>query len=177
MKIGLTVWENKISPVFDSSSKLMIVDLNESNMSNIKYEAFDSTQLSLFISQLNLLGVYSLICGAISEFPWKILTNSNIKVFPFLAGDAMDLVNAIAKGDAIIPKFLMPGCQIQHCVGRKNWWQNHFKNSACCVKTKSKFQNDKNRRQGGKTSSNGCQGFSGNKAQKRVRKLSKKNIG
>jgi len=150
MKIGLTVWEDKISPVFDSSSRLMIVDLNEGNTGNIKYEAFDSSQLSLFIGQLNLLDVYSLICGAISEFPWKILTNSDIKVFPFIAGDAMDLVDAIAKGDAIIPKFLMPGCQIQHCVGKKNWWQNHFKNSACCVKTKSKFRNSKNSKPPGK---------------------------
>ena len=139
MKIGLTVWENKISPVFDSSSRLMIVDLNKTNAERIKYEMFDSAQLSLFISQLNLLEVRSLICGAILEFPWKILTNSNIKVFPFITGDAMDLVNAIAKGDEIIPKFLMPGCQVQHCVGKKNWWQNHFKTSGCYAKKSSKF--------------------------------------
>ena len=41
MKIALTVWDQKISPVFDSSQKLLIADIGEDQIDNRRYEYFN----------------------------------------------------------------------------------------------------------------------------------------
>lgn len=115
MKIALTVWEEKISPVFDSSSTLMIVEIDSNQILNKHIEFFDPGQPFLLAKQLKKMGISLLICGAISEFPCKILEMDKLVIVPFIAGETEEILSVMEKGLSIVPRFLMPGCRQNLC--------------------------------------------------------------
>jgi len=115
MKIALTVWEEKISPVFDSSSTLMIVEIDSNQILNRHLEFFDPGHPLLLAEQLKKMGISLLICGAISEFPCKILEMGQLVIVPFIAGEIEEILSVMEEGLSIVPKFLMPGCRRNTC--------------------------------------------------------------
>jgi predicted Fe-Mo cluster-binding NifX family protein len=118
MKTALTVWENRISPVFDSGHMLLIAEIENSEIINKQYEPFNPDTPSRFLNKLLDLDVKVLICGAISEVPATIIEAGGIKLFPFIAGYADEVLESYAKGKQNLPAFLMPGCS-QPGRGRK----------------------------------------------------------
>ncbi|MBW1894776.1 MAG: NifB/NifX family molybdenum-iron cluster-binding protein [Deltaproteobacteria bacterium] len=118
MKTALTVWEDRISPVFDSAHMLLIAEIENSEIINKQYETFNPDTPSQLLNKLLGLEVHALICGAISEEPAIIIEAGGIKLFPFIAGYADEVLESYAKGKQNLPAFLMPGCS-QQGSGRK----------------------------------------------------------
>ena len=110
MKVGLTVWENRISPVFDAANILLIAEIRDKKVISKRLEPFDAELPSRMANRLNELNITVLICGAISEVPANIIEASKIKLVPFISGKADDVLECYAQGIQIIPSFLMPGC-------------------------------------------------------------------
>jgi predicted Fe-Mo cluster-binding NifX family protein len=110
MKLALTVWEDRISPVFDAARKLLVAEVENRVIAGKYYERFDSTLSPRLNERLNELDVSVLICGAISEQPAQMIEASGIKIIPFIAGNADDVLAAYVKGTLVKPSFLMPGC-------------------------------------------------------------------
>jgi len=110
MKMALTVWENRISPVFDAARMLLVVEIENTKIISRRYEPFYPelpTRLAVKLADMN---VSVLICGAISEMPANILEASGIKLIPFITGDAHEVIDAYVKDIPCMPAFLMPGC-------------------------------------------------------------------
>jgi len=110
MKMALTVWGNRISPVFDAAHKLLVVEIENTEIINKRYEPFYPelpTRLAVRLAEMN---VEVLICGAISEMPANILEANGIKLIPFITGDAHEVIDAYVKDVPFMPVFLMPGC-------------------------------------------------------------------
>ena len=110
MKMALTVWENRISPVFDAAQMLLVVEIENTKIINKHYEPFYPelpTRLAVRLAEMN---VAVLICGAISEMPANILEANGIKLIPFITGDAREVIDAYVKDVPSMPAFLMPGC-------------------------------------------------------------------
>ena len=110
MKMALTVWGNRISPVFDAAHRLLVVEIENTRIINRHYEPFYPelpTHLAVRLVEMN---VAVLICGAISEMPANILEANGIKLIPFITGDAGDVIDAYLKNIPFMPAFLMPGC-------------------------------------------------------------------
>ena len=64
MKIAMPVWENKISPVLDTASRLLVLEMKEGGAIS-RYEIFlDERDLSKRCLRIMGLGVDTLICGA-----------------------------------------------------------------------------------------------------------------
>ncbi len=110
MKIAMTVWEGKISPVFDSAQSLLIAEIENGEVKNKRYEHFNSDIIFRLEDVLKNLGVDVLICGAISEVPSKIIEDSGINIIPFIGGNVEEIFDSYINGIRIIPEFLMPGC-------------------------------------------------------------------
>ncbi len=110
MKTALTVWENRISPVFDSAHMLLMVEIENNKILNKRHEPFDPTLPLRLIERLIELDIAVLICGAISETPANMIEARAIKLIPFISGNADDVLKHYAQGHPIIPAFLMPGC-------------------------------------------------------------------
>ncbi len=118
MKVALTVWEDRISPVFDSARTLLVVEIKDQEIVNrfvekLNYSIFSN--LAQMVSCLNLLKIDVLICGAISQIPANMIEASGIELIPFISGNTEEIIATYSKDKSIIPMFLMPGCGLRHC--------------------------------------------------------------
>jgi len=110
MKVAVTVWNARISPVFDVSQELMVVEVSDRKIGRVHYEPMDPESGSRTAERLARMGVTVLICGAISQRPASILEAAGIQLIPFVTGKADTVIAVFAEGRPIVPEFLMPGC-------------------------------------------------------------------
>lgn len=110
MKVAVTVWDTRISPVFDASRRLLIADIDNGRIKQRTTVVFDPAMPSHLSRILMDLGVSVLICGAVSQFPASMLAAADITLIPFIAGEVDRVLEAFAKGTSLVPAFAMPGC-------------------------------------------------------------------
>lgn len=110
MKVALTVWDDRISPVFDSAHRLLIADIRNETIKKISYKSFDPKLEARLTEKLSILGIEVLICGAISESHSTLIEANAIHLIPFIGGNVNKILESYAKGNSLAPAFLMPGC-------------------------------------------------------------------
>lgn len=110
MKIAITTWGNRVSPVFDAAKTLLIADIYNQSIHSKKYESFQPDDIIALAALLNREKVTALVCGAISEPYATRLIENRIRIFAFVTGNAMDVLNCLAMHNIIKPAFMMPGC-------------------------------------------------------------------
>jgi predicted Fe-Mo cluster-binding NifX family protein len=115
MKAALTVWDGRVSPVFDVSREAVILVIEKGILGARSTENIEAPTTALKIDRLIELGVGTLICGAISEPLHAELTSRGVKVFGFVAGEIDEVVKALIAGTLPAPALSMPGC-----CGRQN---------------------------------------------------------
>ena len=109
MKAALTIWENRISPVFDSARMLLVVDIKnrvviEKHLESFPYESPFSRAANLAGLDINIL-----ICGAISNLFANPIEIYNIQIISFVAGAVDEVLDAYLTDTLSNPKFRMPG--------------------------------------------------------------------
>jgi len=119
MKVAITIWENRISPVFDSSQMLLIAEIENAKIIDKKLVTFNPEMPSYLIESLNRMDIGVLICGAVSEMPANLIEAGGIKLIPFVAGYTDDVLISYAKDATIRSTFLMPGCGRNHPIKRQ----------------------------------------------------------
>ncbi len=110
MKVALTAWEDKISPVFDSARALLIAEIENKKIISRRCELFKPEMTHCLADSLGKLEIDVLICGAISETPAKIIEACGINLIPFIGGNLEEVLLLYAKENRIKSIFLMPGC-------------------------------------------------------------------
>lgn len=108
--IAVTVWGQRVSPVFDSARTLLIVEIDGGAMSNISSLAFDPDRPLELLQMLRAQQVMVVICGAVSEEPAAMLEAAGVEVIPFIAGDVNRVLECYCQGQPFGPEFRMPGC-------------------------------------------------------------------
>ena len=114
MKIAITVWGNRVSPVFDAARTLLVASIDNKTVKDHTYAAFKPDALEDLILYLNRMGISTLICGAISTQPADILVENNIKLVSFVSGNALDILSSFARRQTIDQTHMMPGCTASH---------------------------------------------------------------
>ena len=115
MKAALTVWDGRVSPVFDVSREAVILTIANGAVGGRSTENIEAPTAALKIERLLVLGVETLICGAISEPLHRELTLRGVTVFGFVAGEIDEVVQALIADTLPAPALSMPGC-----CGRQN---------------------------------------------------------
>ncbi len=109
MKIGIPIWENKISPVLDTASRLLVVE-TDGQMENSRFETYmDVQDLSHKCFRIQGTGVDILICGAVSKRFLEKLVALGVQIISGISGNPEDVLNAYLEGNIDDAKFLMPG--------------------------------------------------------------------
>ena len=111
MKIAVTVWDERISPVFDSAHTLLIADIKDKKIKNISYESFNPQLEARLTEKLSHQGIEVLICGAISQAHSTLIEACAIRLISFIGGNVNEILESYAKGNPLAPTFLMPGCR------------------------------------------------------------------
>jgi predicted Fe-Mo cluster-binding NifX family protein len=114
MRIAIPIWEDKISPVLDTASKLLIID-DKTQKQSSRFEANlleqDMSQRCSFIRGLEL---DVLICGAVSRQLLGMLKACGIKIISGISGPAEDVLDAYLQGALLHSGFFMPGSKRNH---------------------------------------------------------------
>ena len=118
MKIALTIWNGRISPVFDVSREALILTIENATVATRCRECIEEPTAARKVCRLMELGVETLICGAISERLHQELITRGVQVVGFVAGDIEEVVQAFVAGKLPSPSLAMPGC-----CGKQNRFQ------------------------------------------------------
>jgi len=110
MKIAIPTWNGRVSPVFDTASRLVVVEGGEGR-ETARFET-DISEHFLPSKSMRLagLGIDTLICGAISRPLAYMITTAGIKLIPWISGQVEEVVQAFLTNTLFDPRFIMPGC-------------------------------------------------------------------
>jgi predicted Fe-Mo cluster-binding NifX family protein len=115
MKIAVPIWEDKVSPVFDTALSLLIVDYeNQHEASRIAYHIGEE-DLLWKCRRIKDLAPDIIICGAVSHIFLNMLRGEGLNVIEHVSGRMEEVLEAYYKGDIFNARFLMPGCKRQKC--------------------------------------------------------------
>jgi len=109
MKVAMTVWGNRISPVFDAAQTILLADIEDGAIVHRHREFLPRLVASGIARMLVEKGIDTLICGAISERPAEIIQQAEVKLLPFVSGNAEKFLDLYAANEPI-DSFIMPGC-------------------------------------------------------------------
>jgi predicted Fe-Mo cluster-binding NifX family protein len=115
VKIAITVWGNRVSPVFDAASTLFVAHIENRMIIKKSYTSFNPAMPSDLIKLLKKMQVSVLMCGAISTKPADLMVENDIKLISFVTGNALKLLDNFAGKQTIEKTFMMPGCSKQYC--------------------------------------------------------------
>jgi len=110
MKAALTVWEGRVSPVFDVSREALVLTIEKGDVGARSHESIATPTAANKIDRLVEMGVQTVICGAISEPLQHELTVRGVKVIGFVAGEIDEVVKSFLAGTLPTPLLSMPGC-------------------------------------------------------------------
>ena len=111
MKIAIPIWEDRVSPVLDTASRLLIVEVVDQKEAS-RFETYlDEQDLSRRCVRIRGLEVDTLICGAISRPFLRMLAASGVDIIPGISGHPEEVLDAYLQGTLFHPRFLMPGCR------------------------------------------------------------------
>ena len=108
-RIAIPVFKSRISPVFDSCSRVLLVDLEynrEIKRAEITFEYFSELER---LTMLSRLGVTNVICAGISQSLHDKLTAAKISPIAGIVGEIGEVLSAFKCGELKDPRFYMPG--------------------------------------------------------------------
>lgn len=109
MKIAIPHWQGRVSPVFDASDAVVVIDIErgrERRRDNFKLASFDPVRRAQEVAGL---GAEVVVCGAVSRTLENALIGAGIRVKGFICGDIDALVEAFLAGTLSDACFQMPG--------------------------------------------------------------------
>jgi predicted Fe-Mo cluster-binding NifX family protein len=98
MKIAIPIYENRISPRFDFSPEIWIVEVERGEI--VGQEKLSTANLNLpqRLEQITSNGVDKLICGGIDPFSQNQLGGRGIDVVQDVIGDAKIVIDLFMRG-------------------------------------------------------------------------------
>ncbi len=122
MNVAITVWEDRISPVFDAARTLLVVEVDQENVLSRRLVPCQPGRIADFVRLLQDEEVEEVICGAISRIPANTLESSNIGLISFVAGPVERVLQSYLAGESI-DSYRMPGCCGNGRCGRIDWYR------------------------------------------------------
>ena len=110
MKLAITTWNENVSPVFDVSQKLLIIEITNGVVTNREtimvpsLNSFEKAKL-MIDSEITVL-----ICGALTRSVEKMMLNHGLEVHTFITGEIESVIMAWQNND-LNQNFKMPGCR------------------------------------------------------------------
>jgi predicted Fe-Mo cluster-binding NifX family protein len=111
MDIAVSIWNNRISPVFDVSRQVLVVTVDGDRITGRRIEKMNNDDPFQKVALLTGMNIKTLICGAVSAHLHELMTAHGIQTLAFIAGEVDDVVGAFLKGDLPNPALCMPGCR------------------------------------------------------------------
>jgi len=109
MKIAIPYWHGRVSPVFDASDAIVLIDIEsgrERRRENFRLASHDPVRRA---QEVAALGADVVLCGAVSRTLESALNGAGVNVKGFVCGELEALVKAFLAGTLSDSCFQMPG--------------------------------------------------------------------
>ncbi len=119
MRLALTMWNGRISPVLDVTRRVWMVDVEQGKVVRQREEVLPGDTPFRQATRLAELAPDVLICGAVSRVMASALEAQAIPVVPFVSGTADEVLAAWQAGKLPNAALSMPGCRrrVRRCPG------------------------------------------------------------
>jgi predicted Fe-Mo cluster-binding NifX family protein len=107
--IAIPIFKSRVSPVFDTCTRLLLIDFDDNLQLSRKEFDLDNFSLHERLQVLEKNAVTVIICGGISDVFHAILSNSNIQLISGICGNINEVIKAHIEGRLDDPCFFMPG--------------------------------------------------------------------
>jgi len=111
MRVAIPRWQGRISPVLDSASDLLVVDIEAGQEVRRAERQLGRADPLARAQEITNLGVDTVICGAISAPMEARLVSAGVRVIGFTCGTIDDVLGAFLNGELVSRTFVMPGCR------------------------------------------------------------------
>jgi predicted Fe-Mo cluster-binding NifX family protein len=119
MRIAIATWNDRVSPVFDTSSRLLVVNVDHGvETSRCFVEVRQDSSATGRVRRLTELAVTVLICGAISRALAESVSASGVVAIPWVSGPVEGVLRAYVTKRLSDARWRMPGCR-GRCRRRK----------------------------------------------------------
>jgi predicted Fe-Mo cluster-binding NifX family protein len=98
MRVALAIWKNRISPLFDATSRLLILHIQKKEILASHMEVLECPSIFLWAQKLDELRIQVLICGGLSAFLEYLIQARGIRVFSFISGTIDEVLEAFLAG-------------------------------------------------------------------------------
>ncbi len=111
MRVAIAIWNDRISPVFDTSSRLVLIDVEDGKERGRRFiEVGTDSSPTHRARRLTELEVDVLICGAISRPLAEMVSTSGVMVIPWVSGPVEGVLRAYLM-NRLSARWRMPGCR------------------------------------------------------------------
>jgi predicted Fe-Mo cluster-binding NifX family protein len=110
MKIAIPIFQSRVSPVFDWSRRLMVIEMDQTGEIHREERSLEGATHRDRMDRLVEMGVDVLLCGGISAPMLSLVKANNIRVIPWVAGDVDEVLGVFLEGRISDSKYAMPGC-------------------------------------------------------------------
>ncbi len=110
MRVGIPVFNNRVSPVFDWAKRLLVVDIDDTGK-KLSESVVEITGYDLY-GRVELLvnnKIEILVCAGICMALMQMIRARGISVIPGVVGEIDDVIEALINGTIEEPRFAMPG--------------------------------------------------------------------
>jgi predicted Fe-Mo cluster-binding NifX family protein len=111
MRLAIPIWGHRISPVLDTASNLLVVEIEDQRETSRSQTFLDENDTSRRCLRIRSLEIDTLLCGAVSRVFLRMLSASGIHVIPEISGPTEDIIKAYLQGGLFRSRFQMPGCR------------------------------------------------------------------
>jgi predicted Fe-Mo cluster-binding NifX family protein len=110
MRIAVSVWGERVSPVLDAASTIRVAETGDEDRDAECYDIrLENRDLHWRCSRICGLEIDTIICGAVSKEMSALLEASGIKVISGIAGNYDRVMEAYRDGSLGSSRFAMPG--------------------------------------------------------------------
>ena len=107
-RIAVPIFRSRISPVFDSCTRILLVDIQKNREIDRKEIFLDELSLTERVTILRKSGVTTVLCGGISGIMEKMLSSAKIDLISDISGTIDGVLAAYLAGNLDAPQFRMP---------------------------------------------------------------------
>jgi len=108
-KIAVPIFKSRVSPVFDTCTRLLLIDVEDDREVIRREFDLDNFSLRERLQVIEKNAVAVIICGGISDVFHAILSNANVRLISGICGNVDEVVKAHIDGRPDDPCFFMPG--------------------------------------------------------------------
>jgi predicted Fe-Mo cluster-binding NifX family protein len=109
MRIAIPIFRNRISPILDTCTRLMVADCEDAAVTQKKEIVLDFCSQFERFEILRKLNPDAVICCGVSDVFDKMLRSASIRLISGIAGDVDQVVKAFMNDRLGDPRFRLPG--------------------------------------------------------------------